>query len=175
MKRNLLLQCSDSFDRSMGKVPQVSHQFVLTTSLLLRIAVCIKAKALANSLWVQGKLKPFNSHFCVVHTNLCGMPVRNLTYQKQLNGKFFGSAICIDYRFCNNWNPRTKLSSMTSVATSWENWLMMTWLWTSLSSVMRIREACVNTDQAILHNVWQEAEYRFDVNHATCGSHIGLY
>jgi hypothetical protein len=25
----------------------------------------------------------------------------------------------------------------------------------------RIREACVNTDQEILHNVWQEVEYRF--------------
>jgi hypothetical protein len=27
----------------------------------------------------------------------------------------------------------------------------------------RIREACANTDQEILHNVWQEVEYRFDV------------
>jgi hypothetical protein len=27
----------------------------------------------------------------------------------------------------------------------------------------RVREACVNTDQEILHNVWQEVEYRFDV------------
>jgi hypothetical protein len=24
-------------------------------------------------------------------------------------------------------------------------------------------EACVNTDQEILHNMWQEVEYRFDV------------
>jgi hypothetical protein len=27
----------------------------------------------------------------------------------------------------------------------------------------QIREACANTDQEILHNVWQEVEYRFDV------------
>jgi hypothetical protein len=27
----------------------------------------------------------------------------------------------------------------------------------------RIREVCANTDQEILHNVWHEAEYRFDV------------
>jgi hypothetical protein len=27
----------------------------------------------------------------------------------------------------------------------------------------RIREACANPDQEILHNVWQEVEYRFDV------------
>jgi hypothetical protein len=27
----------------------------------------------------------------------------------------------------------------------------------------RIREICANTDQEILHNVWQEAEYQFDV------------
>jgi hypothetical protein len=27
----------------------------------------------------------------------------------------------------------------------------------------RIRQACANTDQEILHNVWQEVEYRFDV------------
>jgi hypothetical protein len=25
----------------------------------------------------------------------------------------------------------------------------------------RIREACANTDQEILYNVWQEIEYRF--------------
>jgi hypothetical protein len=27
----------------------------------------------------------------------------------------------------------------------------------------RIREACAKADQEILHNVWQEVEYRFDV------------
>jgi hypothetical protein len=35
----------------------------------------------------------------------------------------------------------------------------------------RIREACANTDQKILHNVWQEVEYRFDVARATRGAH----
>jgi hypothetical protein len=38
----------------------------------------------------------------------------------------------------------------------------------------RIRDACVNTDQEILHNVWQEAEYRFDVARATNGAQIEL-
>jgi hypothetical protein len=39
----------------------------------------------------------------------------------------------------------------------------------------RIREACTNTDQEILHNVWQEVEYRFDVAQATRGAHTELY
>jgi hypothetical protein len=39
----------------------------------------------------------------------------------------------------------------------------------------RIREACPNIDQEILHNVWQEVEYRFDVPRATLGAHIELY
>jgi len=39
----------------------------------------------------------------------------------------------------------------------------------------RIREACANTDQEILHNVWQEVEYRFDVARATHGAHTELY
>jgi hypothetical protein len=45
MTRNLLLQCSDSFDESTGRVPQVNHQFVLGASVLLPMAVCEKAKA----------------------------------------------------------------------------------------------------------------------------------
>jgi hypothetical protein len=39
----------------------------------------------------------------------------------------------------------------------------------------RIRVACANTGQEILHNVWQEVEYRFDVARATRGAHIELY
>jgi hypothetical protein len=39
----------------------------------------------------------------------------------------------------------------------------------------RIREACANTDQEILHNVWQEVEYRFDVARTTRGAHIELH
>jgi hypothetical protein len=39
----------------------------------------------------------------------------------------------------------------------------------------RIREACANTNQEILHNVCQEVEYRFDVARATRGAHIELY
>jgi hypothetical protein len=39
----------------------------------------------------------------------------------------------------------------------------------------RIREACANTDQEIVHNVWQEVEYRFDDARATCDAHIELY
>jgi hypothetical protein len=39
----------------------------------------------------------------------------------------------------------------------------------------RIREACANNDQEILHTVWQEVEYRFDVARATCDAHIELY
>jgi hypothetical protein len=31
----------------------------------------------------------------------------------------------------------------------------------------RTIEACANSDQEILHNVWQEVEYRFDVARAT--------
>jgi hypothetical protein len=38
----------------------------------------------------------------------------------------------------------------------------------------RIREACTNTDQEILHNLWQEAECRFDVARATRGAHTEL-
>jgi hypothetical protein len=33
---------------------------------------------------------------------------------------------------------------------------------------------CKN-DQEILHNVWQEVEYRFDVARDTRGAHIELY
>jgi hypothetical protein len=39
----------------------------------------------------------------------------------------------------------------------------------------RIRHACANTDQEILHNVWQEVEHRFHVARATRGAHIELY
>jgi hypothetical protein len=39
----------------------------------------------------------------------------------------------------------------------------------------RIRETYANLDQEILHNVWQEAEYRFDVARATRGAHTELY
>jgi hypothetical protein len=39
----------------------------------------------------------------------------------------------------------------------------------------RTREACANTDQEILHNVWQEVEHRFDVARATNGAHTELY
>jgi hypothetical protein len=45
MKRNMLLQRSDSFDESTGRVPQVNHHFVLGTSVLLPMTVCVKAKA----------------------------------------------------------------------------------------------------------------------------------
>jgi hypothetical protein len=38
----------------------------------------------------------------------------------------------------------------------------------------QIRDACANIDQEILHNVWQEVEYRFDVARATCGAHTEL-
>jgi hypothetical protein len=38
-----------------------------------------------------------------------------------------------------------------------------------------IRDACANTDQEILHNVWQEVGYRFDVARATRGAHVELY
>jgi hypothetical protein len=48
---------------------------------------------------------------------------------------------------------------MTSVTTSWENWLMMT----RLRMVVFNEEACGNTDQEIFHIVWQEVEYKFDV------------
>jgi hypothetical protein len=39
----------------------------------------------------------------------------------------------------------------------------------------RIREACTNSHKEILHNVWQEVEYRFDVARATRGAHTELY
>jgi hypothetical protein len=39
----------------------------------------------------------------------------------------------------------------------------------------RIREACANISQEILHNVWQEVEYRFDVARYIRGAHIELY
>jgi hypothetical protein len=39
----------------------------------------------------------------------------------------------------------------------------------------RIRETYANIDQEILHNVWQEVEYRFDVARASRGANIELY
>jgi hypothetical protein len=39
----------------------------------------------------------------------------------------------------------------------------------------QIRQACANTDQDVLHNVWQEVEYRFDVARATRGAQTELY
>jgi hypothetical protein len=39
----------------------------------------------------------------------------------------------------------------------------------------RIRKACLNNDQEILHNVWQEVEYRFDVARDIRGANIELY
>jgi hypothetical protein len=39
----------------------------------------------------------------------------------------------------------------------------------------RIREAWTKTDQEILHNVWQEVEYRLDVARVTRGAHTELY
>jgi hypothetical protein len=38
----------------------------------------------------------------------------------------------------------------------------------------RIREACANIDQDILHSVWQEVEYK-DLVRATRGAYIELY
>jgi hypothetical protein len=38
----------------------------------------------------------------------------------------------------------------------------------------RIRGLCKHLS-GILHNVWQETEYRFDVARATRGAHIELY
>jgi hypothetical protein len=38
----------------------------------------------------------------------------------------------------------------------------------------RIREDCANIDQEILHNVWQEVEYRFDDVPGTLSAHIEL-
>jgi hypothetical protein len=39
----------------------------------------------------------------------------------------------------------------------------------------RIREACANTEQKILHYMWQNVEHRFDVARSTRGAHIELY
>jgi hypothetical protein len=39
----------------------------------------------------------------------------------------------------------------------------------------RIREACANIHQEVLHNVWQDVEYRFDVARATRGDQTELY
>jgi hypothetical protein len=38
-----------------------------------------------------------------------------------------------------------------------------------------IREACADIYAEILHNVWQEVEYRFVVARATRGAYIELY
>jgi hypothetical protein len=40
---------------------------------------------------------------------------------------------------------------------------------------LKTSDACAKIDQEILHNVWQEVEYRFDVARATCRAHIELY
>jgi hypothetical protein len=37
------------------------------------------------------------------------------------------------------------------------------------------REVCANTDQEILHSVWQEVENQFDAARATCGAQTELY
>jgi hypothetical protein len=83
MKRNLLLQCSDSFNKSTGRVPQVSHQSVQGTGVLLPMDFF---------LWA------------LVNDNIYVSPL-----------------------------PTTLHEFKT-----------------------RIREACANTEQKILHNVWQE-------------------
>jgi hypothetical protein len=64
---------------------------------------------------------------------------------------------------------------MTSVAASWENWPMMTRLLTLHEHKTRIRQACANTDQEIIYNVWQEVERRFDVVRTTHGANTELY
>jgi hypothetical protein len=38
-----------------------------------------------------------------------------------------------------------------------------------------IRESCANPDQEILHNVWQEVDYRFYVARDICGAYIELF
>jgi hypothetical protein len=57
----------------------------------------------------------------------------------------------------------------------WHRWISFCVPRTLHELKTRIREACANTDQEILHNVWQEVEYRFDVARATRGAHIELY
>jgi hypothetical protein len=38
----------------------------------------------------------------------------------------------------------------------------------------RVTESCADTDRQILHEVWLEVEYRFDVARAVRGTHIKL-
>lgn len=121
MRWNLLLKCSGGFNRGTGGFPQLNYKFVLCMGILLTMVVCVKVKVIADCLWVQSLLKPFPRHLCCGHENLCIVPVRKLTYQKQLFGKFFRTAyisLHIDYTFCNKWNPWTQWSGTTRVATS---------------------------------------------------------
>jgi hypothetical protein len=39
----------------------------------------------------------------------------------------------------------------------------------------RVAKACANVGQEILHNVWQEVEYRFGIVRAARGAYIALY
>jgi hypothetical protein len=40
---------------------------------------------------------------------------------------------------------------------------------------LKTSDACAKIDQEILHNVWQEVEYRFDVALATCRAYTEIY
>jgi hypothetical protein len=96
-------------------------------------------------------LKPFDNRLCVVRTNLRG-PME--------------------------WPPRSP--DLTPI--DFFLWgfvkdnVYVPPLPTSLHELKtQIREVCANTDQEILHNVWQEAECQFDVARATRGTHIERY
>jgi hypothetical protein len=74
----LLLWRSDNFDEITGTAPQFNRQFVLGTSVLLPTAVC-KGKSTGRQLVGAERVETIS--LCAVSTNMCGVPVRNLTYQ----------------------------------------------------------------------------------------------
>jgi hypothetical protein len=52
MKQKLLLQYSDSFDETTRRVPEVNHQIVLSTNVLLPMTLFVKTKAMMGFfLW----------------------------------------------------------------------------------------------------------------------------
>jgi hypothetical protein len=72
------LQSSDSLHEITGTVPQGNRQFVLGASVLLPTAAC-KGKSTGRQLVGAERVETIS--LCAVSTNLCGVPVRNLTYQ----------------------------------------------------------------------------------------------
>jgi hypothetical protein len=85
---------------------------------------------------------------------------------------------CLVQAFCYQWPTRSPDVTTTMYFFLWscvKDSVYVPLLPTTLHGLKtRIRQACANIDKKILHSVWQEVEYRFDVARATRGPHTEL-